>query len=121
MTARLDGARSRGGFSTMRSTSMWPPSVARPAATPYRWTRVAGGEHGVSQAQRLLLAHADQPHRIADPPDLLEQLLLPLALELVLELVGAVEMVLDGGLSAPVDHDHLHGSGRERLLDDQLD
>ena len=90
-------------------------------AEPFGAHRVPRGKHGVPEPERLLLAHADQTHRVADPPHLFEQLLLPLALQLVLQLVCAVEVVLDGALPAPVDQHHLLRSRRKRLLDDELD
>ena len=75
----------------------------------------------MAQAHRLLLADADQAHHLADAADLVEKILLVLALERVFQLVAAVEVILDGGLAPAVHHHHLLGAGPDRFLDDQLD
>ena len=46
--------------------------VTEQHAEPLRPDGVPRGQHRVPQTERLLLPHADEPHRIADAPHLLE-------------------------------------------------
>ena len=75
----------------------------------------------MAEPEGLLLPDADQPHHLADPPHLLQQLRLVLARERLLQLEVAVEMILDRGLAAAGDQDHLGGARFHRLFHDQLD
>jgi hypothetical protein len=74
------------------------------------------------QAQRLLLAGVGGPAGRGQPAiDGLELGRLAALLEGALELVGAVEMVLDGRLAAAGDEDELLDAGCLRLFDGVLD
>ncbi len=54
-----------------------------------------GHEHGVAEAELLLLADVRHLGQVRDVPDLAEHLDVALLLEQVLQLVGEVEVVLD--------------------------
>ena len=75
----------------------------------------------MAEPERFLLPDADQAHHVADPADLPEELAALLAGERVLQLVAAIEVVLDGRLAAAVDHDDLLDARLHRLFDDELD
>ena len=62
--------------------------------------QVLGHQHGVTEAELLLLADVRDLGEVADVPDLAEHLDVALLLEQVLELVGEVEVVLDRPLLA---------------------
>ena len=83
---------------------------------------VAGGaEHGVAEAARVALAdvvHVGEDLRLLHP---LQPVVVALGLERRLELVVAVEVVLERALVAPGDHQHVVEAGRDGLLDDVLD
>src|SRR6266702_1502601 len=75
-------------------------------------------QHRVSQAERLWLPDVDAVHRLGnDAPDELEQIALSTRSELRLDLVGLVEMVLDGALVAPGDEHHVVDPCRDGFLD----
>ncbi len=78
-------------------------------------------QHRVSQAERLGLPDVDAVHRLGnDAPNQLEQIVLSARSELRLDLVGLVEMVLDGALVAPGDEHHVVDPCREGFLDGVL-
>jgi hypothetical protein len=79
-------------------------------------------QHGVAESQRLRLANENA----VDPGrrralDLLQQIGLVAKRELVLELVGLVEMILDRALVASRDEDHVGDAGSRRFFDRVLD
>src|SRR5215212_3328726 len=76
---------------------------------------------GVAEAQRLALADVVHLGQEGEVPHLFEQRRLAGALELALQLGGAVEVVLDGPLAASGDHQHVRDPGHHRLFDDVLD
>ena len=78
-------------------------------------------QHCMAEPERLLLPDADEPRHLADPPRLLQQLRLVFSREDVLQLVAAVEVILDRRLAAAGDQDHPSGARFHRLFDDQLD
>ena len=82
---------------------------------------VLGHEHRVAEAELLLLADVGDLRQVADLADLAEHLDVALLLEQVLELVGQVEVVLDGALLAGGDDDDLLDPGGDGLLDRVLD
>src|SRR5215472_5712956 len=87
-------------------------------AADYRF----GTEHRVTQTQRLGLADVDEvdaarQHGVYR----LEQLGLAARSKLGLQLVGLVEMILDGALVAARDEDHVGDAGRGGLLHRILD
>ena len=82
---------------------------------------VLGHQDRVAQAELLLLAHVGDLGQVADVADLAELLDLALLLEKAFQLVGEVEVVLDGPLLARGDDDHLLDAGRDGLLDGVLD
>ena len=94
--------------------------VAEQHAEPLVSDRRPCRKDRVTEPHGLLLPDADQAHHVADAADLREQVLLVLARERVLQLVAAVEVVLDRRLAAPVHQDDLVGARLHRLLDDQL-
>src|ERR1044072_1398149 len=70
------------------------------------------------QAESLGLPDVDAVHRFGDDvPDQLQQLVLPARGELRLDLVGLVEVILDGALVAPRDEHHVANSRRHGFLD----
>ena len=83
--------------------------------------QVLGHQHGVPQAQLLLLTDVRHLGEVADVADLPEHLDVALLLEQVLELVGEVEVVLDRPLLAGGDDDDLLDPGGDGLLDRVLD
>ena len=82
---------------------------------------VLGHQHGVAEAELLLLADVGDLGEVADRADLPEHLDVALLLEQVLELVGEVEVVLDRPFLAGGDDDDLLDPGRHGLLDRVLD
>jgi hypothetical protein len=83
---------------------------------------VARAEHGVAQAQRLGLPHIRAAHaRGQEPAHFLQQLRLAVRLQLGLELVGLVEMVLDGALAAAGHEDEVGDAGVHRFFHRVLD
>jgi hypothetical protein len=83
---------------------------------------VARAEHGVAQAERLGLPHIRAGHaRGQEPAHFLQQLRLAVRLQLGLELVGLVEMVLDGALAAAGDEDEVGDAGVHRFFHRVLD
>jgi hypothetical protein len=79
-------------------------------------------QHRVPEAELLGLADVDAAHMAReDPLHEGEEVLLPAARELVLDLVGLVEVVLDRPLVPAGDEDHLREAGGDRFLDRVLD
>lgn len=80
-----------------------------------------GDQDRVAQALRVALAdvvHVGQRDRLADPAELV---LVALAGEQFLQLVGAVEVVLQGALVAAGDHQYVGEAGRRGLFHHVLD
>ena len=82
---------------------------------------IARHEDGVAEPERLLLPHVRHADHVGDRADLLEQIQLRATLQQALQLVGDVEMILDGGLAASGDDDDRLDPRGHRLLDDVLD
>ena len=80
-----------------------------------------GAEDGVAQPERLLLAHVGHRRQLGDRLDLGELFQLAPVLEVVLELEGRVEVILDGPLVAPGHEDDLREPGGHGFLDHVLD
>ena len=80
-----------------------------------------GAEDGVTEAERLLLSHVGDGGHLRYGLDLGQLVDLAAILEVVLELEGRVEVVLDGALVAPGDEDDLVEAGGDRLLHHVLD
>lgn len=80
-----------------------------------------GAQHGVAQALGVALAHIVHGGEVAGLPDLGEPGLVALAGEGLLQLVVAVEVVLQGTLVASRDHQYVGETGGDRLLDHVLD
>jgi len=81
-----------------------------------------GAQHGMAQAQRARLAHEQAVHvGGADAAHQLQHGLLAGVLQLVFQLVGGVEMVLDGALAAAGDEDHVADAGLVGLFHGVLD
>src|SRR2546428_442575 len=78
-------------------------------------------EDGVAQPERLLLAHVGHRGQLGDRLDLRELLHLAAVVQVVLQLEGGVEVVLDRTLAATGHDDDLREARRHRLLDDVLD
>jgi hypothetical protein len=78
-------------------------------------------EDGVAEAQRLLLAHVGHGGQLGDGLDLGQLLGLSTILQVVLELEGGVEVILDGALVAAGDQHDLLEPGGYRLLHHVLD
>src|SRR2546422_10539659 len=78
-------------------------------------------EDGVAQPERLLLAHVGHRGQLGDRLDLRELLHLAAVVQVVLQLEGGVEVVLDRTLAATGHDDDLRKARRHRLLDDVLD
>src|SRR5207249_3294579 len=74
-----------------------------------------GAEDGVTEAERLLLSHVGDGGHLRYGLDLGQLVDLAAILEIVLELEGRVEVVLDGALVAPGDEDDLVEAGGDRL------
>jgi hypothetical protein len=83
--------------------------------------QVLGHEHGVTEAQLLLLADVRELGQVSDRPDLAELFDLALLLEQVLELVVEIEVILDRALVGRGDDDDLLDPGSDRFLDAVLD
>ena len=83
--------------------------------------QLPGHEDGVAEAELLLLAHVADLGQVADVAHATEHLDVAAGLEQVLELVGGVEVVLDGPLLAAGHDDDLLDAGGHRLLDRVLD
>src|SRR5439155_740830 len=81
----------------------------------------AGARDGVAQAQRLLLPQVRDGRQLGDRLDLCQLLHLAAIVQVVLQLEGGVEVVLDRALAAAGDDDDLLQPRRHRLLDDVLD
>jgi hypothetical protein len=81
----------------------------------------AGDQDGVAEAERLLLAHVTDRGQLGDRLDLGQLLHLAAIVQVVLELEGGVEVVLDRPLVASGDDDDLRQAGGDRLLDHVLD
>ena len=80
-----------------------------------------GHQHRVAQAQLLLLAHVADLDHVADLAHRAQHVDVALLLEQLLQLVGVVEVVLDGALLAAGDDDHVLDAGRDSLFDAVLD
>ena len=80
-------------------------------------TSVLGDQHGVSEAERLALAHVGELDHLRDLADLGELLLLAALLEKAFELDVDVEVVLDGVLAAAGDDDDVVDAGGDGFLD----
>ncbi len=81
-----------------------------------------GAKHGMAQAQGARLAHEGAVHVIGgDRAHELQQFVLAGGLQFVFQLVGGVEVVLDGALAAAGDEDHVADAGRIGLFDGVLD
>src|SRR5205085_1438910 len=78
-------------------------------------------EDGVSEAERLTLADVRDAGELRDGARLPDQPLLAALAQHVLQFERDVEVVLDGGLTAPGDDDDRLDAGQNRLLDDVLD
>ena len=76
-----------------------------------------GAEHGVAQAQRLLLTHVGDVDHVGDAVDDGEQLFFAARFEQVFQLEADVEMIFDGGLAAAGHDDDVLDSGMHRFLD----
>ena len=83
--------------------------------------KFARGEHGVSQAQRLLLTYVGHVDHVGNLAHDLEQVELAFFFEHSFQLVADVEMIFDRALAAPRDHDDLIASRRQRLFHAILD
>ena len=83
--------------------------------------QLLGHQHGVPEAQLLLLADVADLDHVADLADAPEHLDVALGLEQVLQLVAVVEVVLDRPLLAAGDDDDLLDAGSDGLLDRVLD
>src|SRR6266446_5974068 len=81
----------------------------------------ARAEDGVAEAEWLLLAHVGDGGHLRDGLDLGQLLELAPILQVVLELEGRVEVILDGALVAARDEDDLVEPGGYRLLHHVLD
>src|SRR5688572_1237247 len=120
--ASRDGAVPGFGFSTSSRTRTLPCASRSPATMPYMCSRPgAAAQHRVAQAQRLLLAHRDDAGQPGDLRHRVGLARLAALAQGVLELVGVVEVVLDGVLAAAVDDHDLPDPCGDRLLDDELD
>src|SRR5881396_818891 len=106
MIARSDGASLGRGFSTRSRISYTVAATWRAAITPYCHER-ARTEDGVAQAERLLLAHVGHRGQLGDRLDLRELLHLAAVVQVVLQLEGGVEVVLDRTLAATGHDDDL--------------
>src|SRR5471032_1561388 len=83
---------------------------------------IAGAPHGVTEAERLLLARVADLTGFRQPGVKRVELgLLPAAGERRFELEGMIEMILEGGLRAASDEDELLDPGGACLLDGMLD
>ena len=80
-----------------------------------------GHQHGVAEAELLLLADVGDLGQVADVADPAEHLHVAALLEQMLELVADVEVVLDRPLLAGGDDDHLLDARGNRLFDRVLD
>ena len=78
---------------TMMSSPRKTPKGSSPDERP-------GAEDGVAEPERLLLAHVGDRGQLRDRLDLGQLLHLAAVLQVVLELEGRVEVVLDGALVA---------------------
>ena len=83
--------------------------------------KLLGHQHRVAQAELLLLADVADLGHVADLAHAAKHLDVALLLEQVLQLVGVVEMVLDGALLAAGDDDDLLDAGGDCFLDAVLD
>ena len=81
----------------------------------------ARAQDGVAEAERLLLPHVGHRGELGDRLDLGQLLRLAAVLEVVLELEGGVEVILDGALVAAGDEDDLVEPRGHRLLHHVLD
>ena len=81
----------------------------------------ASAKDGVAEPERLLLADIGHRCQLGDGLDLGELLHLPAVMQVVLELEGGVEVILDGALVAAGDEDDLLEPRGHRLLDHILD
>ena len=95
--------------------------VAEKDAEGFLTHQRAGAQNGVAEAQRLLLADIGDRRELGDGLDLRELLGLAAVVQVVLQLEGGVEMVLDRTLAATGDDDDLLQPRGHRLLDDVLD
>jgi hypothetical protein len=82
---------------------------------------LGGAEHGVAEALRVALAHVVHGGQLAGFAHLGQPLGVVLGGQRLLELVGPVEVVLDGDLAPAGDHQHVVEAGRDGLLHDVLD
>ncbi|ALM39305.1 hypothetical protein SFR_2690 [Streptomyces sp. FR-008] len=80
-----------------------------------------GAQDGVAEAARVALADVVHGGEVAGLLDAGETGLVALAAERLLQLVVAVEVVLQGTLVASGDHEDVGEPGRHGLLDDVLD
>ncbi len=81
-----------------------------------------GAQDRMADSQRLGLAHELEAHVLRKkPPQLGEQLVAVVKRKCALELVGLVEMILDGALAAVGDENELPDAGAYHLLDRIVD
>ena len=83
--------------------------------------QLLGHEHGVPEAELLLLAHVADLGHVADAAHPAQHLDVAARFQQRFQLEAVVEVVLDGTLLAARDDDDLLDAGRHRLLDGVLD
>src|SRR5262249_52481829 len=81
----------------------------------------ARAQDGVAEAERLLLPDVTHRGQLRDRLDLNRLLHLPAVIQVLLELAGGIEVVLDRTLVPSRHDDDLAQAGGDRFLDDVLD
>src|SRR6202012_4964209 len=99
---------SSGARLSMRSS---PSSPANGSAAPGR----VGRPHGVAESPRVALPHVVHGGQFAGLADLGQPLVLFLGGQRLLELIRAIEVVLDGNLAPAGDEQHVVPAGRDGL------
>ncbi len=82
---------------------------------------LGGAQDGMAEPLRVALAHVVHGGELAGLAHLGEPLGVLLGGQRLFQLVGPVEVVLDGALAPPGDHQHVVQAGRDGLLHDVLD